>query len=116
MGARSPFSRFKRSSQENSKRQRLTVRARCQCGGRFSQRLPGTKTSGACEYIASPCTSNRFKQSDPPFRGGLMLAIKHLLFPIDFSERCCGTAPFVGALASRLGAKITLLTAVAPFS
>jgi len=44
-----------------------------------------------------------------------MLAIKHLLFPIDFSERCCGTAPFVGALASRLGAKITLLTAVAPF-
>src|SRR5436190_5553516 len=43
-----------------------------------------------------------------------MLAIKHILFPIDFSERCCGTAPFVRALASRLGAKITLLTAVAP--
>jgi nucleotide-binding universal stress UspA family protein len=43
-----------------------------------------------------------------------MLAIKHILFPIDFSERCCGTAPFVRALADRLGAKITLLTAVAP--
>ena len=43
-----------------------------------------------------------------------MLAIKHILFPIDFSERCCGTAPFVRALATRLGAKITLLTAVAP--
>jgi nucleotide-binding universal stress UspA family protein len=43
-----------------------------------------------------------------------MLAIKHILFPIDFSERCCGTAPFVRALANRLGAKITLLTALAP--
>jgi len=43
-----------------------------------------------------------------------MLAIKHILFPIDFSERCCGTAPFVRALADRLSAKITLLTAVAP--
>jgi Universal stress protein UspA and related nucleotide-binding proteins len=43
-----------------------------------------------------------------------MLGIKHILFPIDFSERCCGTAPFVRALASRLGAKITLLTSVAP--
>jgi len=43
-----------------------------------------------------------------------MPVIKHILFPIDFSERCCGTAPFVRALASRFGAKITLLTAVAP--
>jgi len=43
-----------------------------------------------------------------------MLAIKHILFPIDFSERCCHTAPVVHALATRFSAKITLLSAVPP--
>jgi nucleotide-binding universal stress UspA family protein len=44
-----------------------------------------------------------------------MLAIKHILFPIDFSERCCGAAPFVDAMASRFGAKITLLSVAQPY-
>jgi len=44
-----------------------------------------------------------------------MLAIKHILFPIDFSERCCGAAPFVKAMATRSGAKITLISALPPF-
>jgi len=43
-----------------------------------------------------------------------MLTIKHILFPIDFSERCCGAAPFVQAMARRFGAKITLLSALPP--
>src|SRR5215472_5747799 len=44
-----------------------------------------------------------------------MLAIKHILFPIDFSERCCGAAPFVESMARRFGAKITLISAAAPY-
>jgi nucleotide-binding universal stress UspA family protein len=44
-----------------------------------------------------------------------MLAIKHILFPIDFSERCCRAVPFVRAMAERFGARITLLSAVSPF-
>jgi nucleotide-binding universal stress UspA family protein len=44
-----------------------------------------------------------------------MLAIKNILFPIDFSERCCGAAPFVRAMAQRFGARITLMSVVAPF-
>jgi len=43
-----------------------------------------------------------------------MLAIKHILFPIDFSERCCSAAPFVQAMANRFGAKITLISALPP--
>ncbi|MCU1340266.1 MAG: UspA domain protein [Bryobacterales bacterium] len=43
-----------------------------------------------------------------------MLAIKHILFPIDFSERCCHAAPFVQAMARRFGAKITLISALPP--
>ena len=43
-----------------------------------------------------------------------MLAIKHILFPIDFSERCCSAAPFVQAMATRFGAKITLISALPP--
>src|SRR5262249_31147394 len=45
-----------------------------------------------------------------------MLPIKHILFPIDFSERCCHAVPFVEAMASRFSAKITLLSAAQPFS
>jgi len=44
-----------------------------------------------------------------------MLAIKNILFPIDFSERCCGAAPFVRAMAERFGARITLMSVVSPF-
>jgi nucleotide-binding universal stress UspA family protein len=44
-----------------------------------------------------------------------MLAIKNILFPIDFSERCCGAAPFVHAMAQRFGARITLMSVVSPF-
>lgn len=43
-----------------------------------------------------------------------MLAIKHILFPIDFSDRCCGAAPFVDAMASRFGAKVTLISVAPP--
>jgi nucleotide-binding universal stress UspA family protein len=39
-----------------------------------------------------------------------MLGIKHILFPIDFSERCCGAVPFVDAMARQYGAKVTLLS------
>jgi len=44
-----------------------------------------------------------------------MLAIKHILFPIDFSERCCGAAPFVRAMAQRFGARITVMSVISPF-
>jgi nucleotide-binding universal stress UspA family protein len=44
-----------------------------------------------------------------------MLAIQNILFPIDFSERCCGAAPFVRAMAQRFGARITLMSVVPPF-
>jgi nucleotide-binding universal stress UspA family protein len=44
-----------------------------------------------------------------------MLAIKHILFPIDFSERICGATPFVEAMASRFGAKVTLMGVLQPF-
>jgi nucleotide-binding universal stress UspA family protein len=44
-----------------------------------------------------------------------MLAIKNILFPIDFSERCCGAAPFVHAMAQRFGARVTLMSVISPF-
>jgi nucleotide-binding universal stress UspA family protein len=44
-----------------------------------------------------------------------MQNIKHIVFPIDFSERCCGAVPFVESMASRYRAKITLLSAIQPF-
>jgi nucleotide-binding universal stress UspA family protein len=44
-----------------------------------------------------------------------MLAIKHILFPVDFSERTCGAVPFVRAMAQRFGARITLLSTISPF-
>jgi len=44
-----------------------------------------------------------------------MLAIKHILFPIDFSERCCAAAPFVEAMGPRFGAKITLMSVATPY-
>jgi nucleotide-binding universal stress UspA family protein len=44
-----------------------------------------------------------------------MLAIKHILFPVDFSERSNGCAPFVKAMATRFGAKVTLMSVAPPF-
>jgi len=41
--------------------------------------------------------------------------IKHILFPIDFSNRCCGAVPFVDAVASRFHAKVTLISVAQPF-
>jgi len=45
-----------------------------------------------------------------------MLAIRHILFPLDFSNRCCGAVPFVEAMATRFGAKVTLLSVAQPFT
>jgi nucleotide-binding universal stress UspA family protein len=44
-----------------------------------------------------------------------MLKFNHILFPIDFSERCFSAVPFVESLASRYRARITLLSVVQPF-
>lgn len=44
-----------------------------------------------------------------------MLTIKHILFPVDFSERCCSAAPFVESVARRYGARVTLLSVAQPF-
>lgn len=41
--------------------------------------------------------------------------IKHILFPVDFSERMRTTAPFVAAMAKQFGAEVTLITAMLPF-
>jgi nucleotide-binding universal stress UspA family protein len=43
-----------------------------------------------------------------------MATIKHILFPIDFSDRCCAAVPFVESMASRYNAKVTLISAVPP--
>lgn len=43
-----------------------------------------------------------------------MLEIKHILFPVDFSERCCNAGPFVQAVAEHYGAKVTLFHALQP--
>lgn len=45
-----------------------------------------------------------------------MLQMKHILFPLDFSDRCCRAVGFVGAMASRFGAKVTLLSVAPNFS
>jgi nucleotide-binding universal stress UspA family protein len=44
-----------------------------------------------------------------------MQNIQHILFPIDFSERCCNVVPFVASMARRYSAKVTLLGIVQPF-
>jgi len=43
-----------------------------------------------------------------------MLTIKHILFPVDFSERTCGAVPFVEAMASRFGARVTMMGVAPP--
>ena len=44
-----------------------------------------------------------------------MLNVKHILFPMDFSSRCCAAVPYVEAMAVRFGAKVTLLSVAQPF-
>ena len=44
-----------------------------------------------------------------------MTSFKHILFPVDFSERCGGAVPFVEAMARHHGAKVTLLSVAHPF-
>jgi nucleotide-binding universal stress UspA family protein len=49
-----------------------------------------------------------------PHREGLsVLAIRKILFPVDFSEQCAGAARYVEALAGRFEAEIMLLHVVA---
>jgi nucleotide-binding universal stress UspA family protein len=43
-----------------------------------------------------------------------MAGFKHILFPIDFSDRCCAAVPFVEAMASRYNAKVTLISVAEP--
>ena len=43
-----------------------------------------------------------------------MLPITHILFPVDFSERCASSAPFVNAMANRFGAAVTLFSVTPP--
>lgn len=43
-----------------------------------------------------------------------MPTIKHILFPYDFSKRCSAAVPFVKALAQHFGARVTLISVVAP--
>ena len=38
-----------------------------------------------------------------------MTEFHHILFPVDFSPRCQGTAPFVKEMARRYGARVSLL-------
>lgn len=44
-----------------------------------------------------------------------MINIKHILFPMDFSDRCMAAIPFVRAMATRFRAKVTLISVVQPF-
>jgi nucleotide-binding universal stress UspA family protein len=43
-----------------------------------------------------------------------MPRIEHILFPFDFSEQDSQAAPFVGAIANRFGASVTLLSVLPP--
>jgi nucleotide-binding universal stress UspA family protein len=44
-----------------------------------------------------------------------MLNIQHILFPVDFSERCSGAVAFVESMARRYSASVTLLSVAQPF-
>jgi nucleotide-binding universal stress UspA family protein len=43
-----------------------------------------------------------------------MKPVNHIVFPVDFSERCRGAAHFVAAMAGRFEASLTLLHVVEP--
>jgi len=38
-----------------------------------------------------------------------MRNVKHILFPVDFSEKCRSVRPFVKSMAQRFGARVTLM-------
>ena len=44
-----------------------------------------------------------------------MQPIKHILFPVDFSERCIGAIPFVQATARHYGARVTQISVAHPY-
>ena len=44
-----------------------------------------------------------------------MPSFKHILFPVDFSDRCTGAVPFVEAMARHHGAKVTLISVAHPY-
>jgi nucleotide-binding universal stress UspA family protein len=44
-----------------------------------------------------------------------MLPMKHILFPVDFSEQTQAAAPHVAAMAKRFGAEVTLIGVIQPF-
>jgi len=44
-----------------------------------------------------------------------MSNFKHILFPVDFSDRSNSAVPFVAEMARRNGAKITLLSVAHPY-
>ena len=44
-----------------------------------------------------------------------MSSFTHILFPVDFSARCEGAAPFVDCMARRNRAKVTLFSAANPY-
>src|SRR5689334_25212004 len=71
-------------------------------------RRPGKRS-----IFSLPALAKRLQERQA--KRGRMLAIKKILFPIDFSERCCGAAPFVHAMAQRFGAQVTLMSALSPF-
>jgi len=43
-----------------------------------------------------------------------MFAFRHILFPVDFSDRCIAAAPYVRAVTEKFGAKLTFLFVVEP--
>src|SRR5947208_8752241 len=44
-----------------------------------------------------------------------MPSIKHIVFPVDFSDRCTGAVPFVEKMARHHDAKITLISVAHPY-
>ena len=44
-----------------------------------------------------------------------MPTFKHIVFPVDFSDRCAGAVPFVADMARRHNAKVTLISIAHPF-
>jgi nucleotide-binding universal stress UspA family protein len=44
-----------------------------------------------------------------------MLNFENIVFPIDFSNRCCAAVPFVDSFARRFGSKVTLISVAQPF-
>jgi nucleotide-binding universal stress UspA family protein len=48
-------------------------------------------------------------------KGQAMTTIKHILFPVDFSDRSRSAAPFVAEMARRHDAKVTLIAVAHPY-